>query len=126
LPRRRAHHVGVDRNLRELRERSHHRSFKCEGAAANKRLLQAAYVRRFCFDAGSSPALFPHGGSGSIISLHAFNAAAEAQGVGQTLNGEPFPILSISSAAWCITNIVVRNSFVEHTSSLVDSHNFAH
>src|SRR5690606_89997 len=44
---------------------------------ANKRLLQAA----FRFDARSSPALFPNGGSGPIVSLLAFDAAAEAQGV---------------------------------------------
>jgi hypothetical protein len=48
-------------------------------ARANKRLLQAADVRRFCFDARSSPALFPHGGSGPIVSSLVFDAAAEAQ-----------------------------------------------
>ena len=47
----------------------------------NKRLLQAARVHRIGFDAGSSPALFPHGGSGPIVSSLAFDAAAEAQGV---------------------------------------------
>jgi hypothetical protein len=51
----------------------------------NKRLLQAAYVQRFRFDAGSSPALFPHGGSGPIVSSLAFDAAAEAQVVRRTV-----------------------------------------
>ena len=50
----------------------------------NKRLLQAADGDRFRFDAGSSPALFPHGGSAPIVPLLAFDAAAEAQDVRQT------------------------------------------
>jgi hypothetical protein len=49
----------------------------------NKRLLQAAYFRRFRFDAGTSPALFPFWGSGPIVSSLAFNAAAEAHVVGR-------------------------------------------
>ncbi len=54
---------------------------------SNKRLLQAAYVRRFRFDARSWPALFPHEGSGPIVSSAAFDAAAEAQVVGLTRSG---------------------------------------
>jgi hypothetical protein len=50
---------------------------------ANKRLLQAANTYRFRCDAGSSPALFPHGGSEPIVSRLAFDAAAEAQVVGR-------------------------------------------
>ncbi len=50
----------------------------------NKRLLQAADSDRFRFDARPSPALFPHGGSGPIISALVFDAAAEAQVVGLT------------------------------------------
>ncbi len=47
----------------------------------NQRLLQAANSYRFRCDAGSSPALFPHGGSGPIVPSLALDAAAEAQDV---------------------------------------------
>lgn len=42
--------------------------FARRAVSFNKRLLQTAQVHRFRFDAGSSPALFPLGGSGPIVS----------------------------------------------------------
>jgi len=47
----------------------------------NKRPLQAAGVHRFRCDSGSSPALFPRGGSGLLFVRLTFDAAAESRDV---------------------------------------------